>query len=72
MREAAAQSSVRNSWAGTIAEIDRLGDRARVGVVGGLALTAEVTTAALDAMELKVGDAISASVKATDIEVYPA
>ena len=72
VREAAAQSSVRNSWAGTIAEIDRLGDRARVGVVGGLALTAEVTTAALDAMELKVGDAISASVKATDIEVYPA
>ncbi len=72
VRDVAAQSSVRNTWTGTIAEIDRLGDRARVGIVGALALTAEVTTAALDALQLKVGDQITATVKATEVEVYPA
>lgn len=72
VRETAAQSSARNSWAGTIAEIDRLGDRARVGLVGAIALTAEITTVALDALQLQLGDEIHATVKATDIEVYPA
>lgn len=71
-RHTAPQSSVRNEWAGTIAEIDLLGDRARVGIVGTLALTAEITTASLDALNLQLGDGIYASVKATDIEVYPA
>lgn len=72
VREPTAQSSVRNAWSGTIAIIDRLGDRVRVGVVGALPLTAEITTAALDALNLQLGDEISATVKATDIEVYPA
>jgi len=72
VREIAPQSSVRNAWAGTVCEIDRLGDRARVGVAGPLTLTAEITIAALDALRLELGDAICATVKATDIEVYPA
>ena len=72
VREVAVHSSVRNAWVGTITEIARLGDRARVGVVGELALTAEITIAALDALQLQPGEAISATVKATDIEVYPA
>lgn len=72
VRQTEPQSSVRNAWTGTIAEIDRLGDRARVGVVGAFALTAEITTASLDALNLQVGDTIYATVKATDIEVYPA
>jgi len=72
VRETAAQSSVRNAWVGNIAVIDRLGDRARVGIVGALPLTAEITTAALNALNLQVGDEITATVKATDIEVYPA
>ncbi|MCE9621507.1 MAG: ABC transporter ATP-binding protein [Actinomycetia bacterium] len=71
-RDVDAHSSVRNSWVGTIAEVDRLGDRARVGIVGTLALTAEITTAALDALHLQLGDEINATVKATDIDVYPA
>lgn len=65
-------SSARNTWVGTIAEIDRLGDRVRVGVDGQLPLTAEITVAALEALHLRPGDDIHASVKATDIEVYPA
>jgi len=64
-------SSARNTWSGTITDIDRLGDRVRVGIEGQLPLTAEITVAALDALGLRPGDGITASVKATDIEVYP-
>lgn len=72
VREPAAGSSARNTWSGRIIDIDRLGDRVRVGIDGHLPLTAEITVAALDALELRPGDEIHASVKATDIEVYPA
>jgi molybdate transport system ATP-binding protein len=65
-------SSVRNVWPGTVADIDRLGDRVRVGIDGVLPLTAEITVAALDALRLRSGDEIYSSVKATDIDVYPA
>ena len=72
VREKVARSSARNTWVGTIAEVDRLGDRVRVGIEGQLPLTAEITAAALDVLQLQPGDEIHASVKATDIEVYPA
>ena len=68
----ASGSSVRNVWPGTVAEVDRLGDRVRVGIDGILPLTAEITAAALDALALRPGDEIYSSVKATDIDVYPA
>ncbi len=71
-REQVTGSSIRNSWSGTVADIDRLGDRARIVVDGRLPLTAEVTVAALDALALRPGDEVHASVKATDIDVYPA
>jgi molybdate transport system ATP-binding protein len=63
--------SPRNVWTGTIGGIDRIGDRVRVGVEGVLPLTAEITVAALEALQLHAGDVVHASVKATDIEVYP-
>lgn len=72
VREPLVGSSARNTWTGTIADIDRLGDRVRIGIDGQLPLTAEITVAALDALQLRHGDVIHASVKATDIEVYPA
>jgi molybdate transport system ATP-binding protein len=71
-RDHSAGSSVRNVWPGTVAEVDRLGDRVRVGIDGILPLTAEITAAALDALSLRPGDEIYSSVKATDIDVYPA
>jgi molybdate transport system ATP-binding protein len=71
VREVPVGSSVRNVWRGTMADIDRLGDRVRIGIDGELPLTAEITVAALDALQLRPGDDIHASVKATDIEVYP-
>jgi molybdate transport system ATP-binding protein len=65
-------SSARNVWPGTVVDIGRLGDRVRVGLSGALPLTAEITAAALAALELRPGDEIHATAKATDIEVYPA
>ncbi len=67
-----AGTSARNVWNGVIGDIDRLGDRVRVGIDGVLPLTAEITAAALDALQLRPGDEIYASVKATEIDVYPA
>jgi len=65
-----ASTSARNVWPGTVGDIDRLGDRIRVGVEGRLRLTAEITASALEALELRPGDTIYASAKATDIEAY--
>ncbi|MEN9645522.1 MAG: hypothetical protein RL238_2191 [Actinomycetota bacterium] len=71
-RDAPAGASTRNVWRGVITDIDRLGERARVGVEGELPLTAEITLAALDALALRPGDDVHVGAKATDIEVYPA
>ena len=68
----ATTSSARNSWHGVVGDIDIIGDRARVSVVGELPLIAEVTVAAVDALRLRAGDDVCATVKATDIETYPA
>jgi molybdate transport system ATP-binding protein len=71
-RTAPSSTSARNSWPGTIIDIDRLGDRARIGIHGPLPLTAEITVAALHELDLRPGDEIHATVKATEIEVAPA
>ena len=65
-------TSARNVWRGTIGDVDRLGDRVRVSVAGVLPLTAEITVGAFEALDLRPGEEIYASVKATEIEVYPA
>jgi molybdate transport system ATP-binding protein len=71
-RDHADVTSIRNTWAGTVTDIDRIGDRARVHLDGPLALTAEITTAALDTLALRPGDHVVAAAKATDIDTYPA
>lgn len=63
-------TSARNSWRGTVGDIDRLGDRVRVGVEGPVHLTAEITAAALEELALRPGDEVHAAVKATDIDTY--
>ncbi len=70
-RRAPGESSVRNAWPGTVNDVDRLGDRVRIGIDGPLPLTAEITAAALAALDLRPGDQVHASVKATDIVTYP-
>ena len=69
-RHVSPDSSVRNVWPGVVGDIDRLGDRVRVGFEGPVRLVAEVTAGALQSLDLRPGDAVHASVKATDIEAY--
>lgn len=71
-RRAPNATSARNSWPGIIVAVDRLGDRARIGIAGPLPLTAEITVAALDDLDLRPGDEVHATVKATEVEVAPA
>ncbi len=71
-RAAPSGSSARNTWPGSIVDIEPFGDRARVRIDGPLPLTAEVTAAAVTDLHLRPGDAVHATVKATDIEVHPA
>ena len=68
----ATDTSARNTFTGTIDDIDRHGDRVRVGIDAPIHLTAEITTDALDNLQLRPGDTVHAAVKATDIETYPA
>jgi molybdate transport system ATP-binding protein len=65
-------TSARNTWRGTIADIDRVGERVRVKLDGSLPLTAEVTSAALAELQLRPGDEVFATAKATDLDCYPA
>jgi molybdate transport system ATP-binding protein len=64
--------SPRNVWAATVADIDHQADRVRVRLDGPVPLVAEITPAALDALVLRPGDGIWATVKATEITTYPA
>jgi molybdate transport system ATP-binding protein len=64
--------SPRNVWAATVTDVDRRADRVRVRLDGSVPLVAEITPAALEALALRTGDAVWASVKATEITTYPA
>jgi molybdate transport system ATP-binding protein len=64
--------TARNVWAGTVSGMERLGDRVRVRVAGKVPIVAEITPAAVTALELRDGDAVWAAVKATEIDVSPA
>jgi molybdate transport system ATP-binding protein len=71
-RDRPAGSSARNTWHGSISDIDRLGERVRVKLQGALPLTAEITTGALAELQLRPGDEIFATAKATDVDCYAA
>lgn len=73
---AAADTSARNTLDGVIDDLERLGDRVRVTIAAGIPprrtlLVAEITAASSDALHLRPGDAVVATLKATDIEVEP-
>lgn len=69
-RDVPVGSSARNVWWGRVSDVDRLGDRVRIGLEGPLPLTAEITAASLAELALRPGDQVHAAVKATDIEAY--
>jgi molybdate transport system ATP-binding protein len=64
------EGSPRNAWAATVATIDVDGHRARVGLEGPIAITAEITQSALDELHITPGTRAWVSVKATEVETY--
>ena len=66
------EGSPRNVWPGTAEILESTGDRVRVRVTGPLDVVAEVTPAAVAQLKLGDGGPIWASVKATEVVVYPA
>ena len=67
----APEGSPRNRWSGTVADVDRLGDRVRVRLAPPVGLVAEITPAAAAELGLREGDPVWASVKATEVTAYP-
>ncbi len=65
------EGSPRNRWETRVAHLDLLGDRVRVRFAEPLGLVAEITPAAATELDLREGDPIWASVKATEITAYP-
>ena len=64
-------SSARNLWSVEVLEVELSGDRARIRLAGPIPLVAEATPAALTALDLHPGRRVWASVKATEVDVYP-
>jgi molybdate transport system ATP-binding protein len=65
------EGSPRNVWEATVAEVEGYAERVRVRLTGTVPLVAEVTRAALDELALVPGAPVWASVKATEVTVYP-
>jgi molybdate transport system ATP-binding protein len=66
------EGTPRNVWKGEAAGLESLGDRARVRIEGSFPLVAEVTAASVAELKLAAGGPVWASVKATEVSVYPA
>jgi molybdate transport system ATP-binding protein len=66
------EGTPRNVLAGTADAIEVVGDRVRVRVAGPVPIVAEVTPAAAAELDLADGGPVWASVKATEVAVYPA
>jgi molybdate transport system ATP-binding protein len=66
------EGTPRNVWKGQVETVDLEGERARVRVVGPFPIVAEVTTEAVAELRLGEGGEVWASVKAAEVDVYPA
>jgi molybdate transport system ATP-binding protein len=64
--------SPRNVWQAAVSSLERVGDRVRVGLGGPVDIVAEVTPGALNDLGLGEPRPLWVSVKATEIDVYPA
>jgi len=68
----APEGTPRNVWTGTVDTLDIAGDRVRVRVTGPVPIVAEVTPAAASELHLADGGPVWATMKATEVTVYPA
>jgi molybdate transport system ATP-binding protein len=71
LHRARPEGSPRNVWSGRIRGTDLLGDRVRIHVDGAVPVVAEVTAGAVGDLALHDGVDVWASVKATEVDVYP-
>jgi molybdate transport system ATP-binding protein len=68
----APEGSPRNVWPGRIVDVEPRTDVVRLTIEGTPTLAADVTLDAATALRLEVGAAVWCSVKATDLDAYPA
>jgi molybdate transport system ATP-binding protein len=66
------EGTPRNVWAGTADSLEVVGDRVRVRVAGTVPVVAEVTPGAAGELRLADGGPVWATVKATEVTIYPA
>jgi len=66
------EGSPRNVWEAEVADLDIEGQRVRVHLGGALDVVAEVTPGAVAELDLGSGGRVHASLKAVDVDVYPA
>jgi molybdate transport system ATP-binding protein len=66
------EGTPRNSWPGTAEALEVIGDRVRVRMSGTVPIVAEITPAAASELRLADGGPVWATVKATEVTVYPA
>jgi molybdate transport system ATP-binding protein len=65
------EGSARNAWPGTVTDVEVHGDLVRVTIDGVVPLFADVTPLAIAELDLAPGVRVWASVKASEISVYP-
>jgi len=64
--------SARNAWPGRVDALEPVGGRVRIHVAGTPSVVAEVTTDAVAELGLRAGADVWVSVKATEVDTYPA
>jgi molybdate transport system ATP-binding protein len=71
LHRAEPQGSARNTWPGRVAGLEQRGGTIRVEVAASPPVLADVTAAAVADLDLTVGSAVWAAVKATEVHTYP-
>jgi molybdate transport system ATP-binding protein len=66
------RGSPRNVWRGDVTSIAPHGDAVRIAVAAPIPLLADITPGALTTLDLRPGSQVWASVKATEVGIYPA
>ena len=64
--------STRNAWPGTVDTLEPIAGRVRIHVTGTPSVVAEVTEEAVAELGLRAGGDVWVSVKATEVDTYPA
>ena len=72
LHQAEPNTSARNTWSTEVVAVEALGERVRVVLGEPFEVVADVTPGAVEALDLRAGMTVWASVKATELQVRPA